>query len=127
MPYPLGSRKTRVRPLALVRHDTDLWSIEYQLAWQAGLIPIPVRMTVLRLGDGQIILHSPGPISPELREELGALGRVGFIVVPQAHGKFAGQASLSYPFAQLLAAPSASWRRKPHSFHASLADQPPAA
>jgi len=37
---------------ALVLHDTDLWSTEYALAWQAGLVPIPVRMTVIRLGDG---------------------------------------------------------------------------
>jgi len=83
-------------------------------------------MTVLRL-DRQLILHSPGPISPELREELDALGPVGFIVVPQAHGKFAGQASQSYPSAQLLAAPSAPRQRKSLFFHASLADQPPAA
>lgn len=83
-------------------------------------------MTVLRLDDGQLILHSPVPIAPELRKELDALGPVGFIVVPQAHGRFAGQISRSYPSAQLLAAPSASWRRKPLSFHASLADQRPA-
>src|SRR3990172_8415666 len=110
----------------LVRHDTDLWSIEYQLGWQAGLIPIPVRMTVLRLADRQLILHSPVPISSELREELDALGPVGFIVVPQAHGRFAAQVSQIYPSAQLLAAPSAPWRRKSLSFHALLADQPPA-
>ena len=119
--------ETRGRPLALVRHDTDLWSTEYQLGWQAGLIPMPVRMTVLRLADGQLILHSPVPISHELREELDALGPVGFVVVPHAHGKFAGQASQRYPSAQLLAAPSASRRRKSLSFHSSLADQPPAA
>ena len=115
----------RVRPPELVRHDKDLWSAEYQFGWQAGLVPIPVRMTVLRLGDGQLILHSPVPISSELREELDALGPVGFIVVPQAHGRFAAQVSQSYPSAQLLAAPSAPWRRKSLSFHALLADQPP--
>jgi len=119
--------EARVGPLALVRHDTDLWSTEYQFGWQAGLIPIPVRMTVIRLSDGQLILHSPVPLSPELRDELDALGPVGFIVVPEAHGRFAGGASQSYPSAQLLAAPRAPWRRKSLTFHASLADQPPAA
>lgn len=116
----------RVRPPELVRHDKDLWSAEYRFGWQAGLVPIPVRMTVLRLGDGQLILHSPVPISSALREELDALGPVGFIVVPRAHGRFAAQVSQSYPSAQLLAAPSAPWRRKSLSFHALLADQPPA-
>ena len=125
----LGSRwagQPGVKPLALVRHDADLWSTEYELGWQAGLIPIPVRMTVIRLGDRRLVLHSPGPILPELRDELDALGQVAFIVVPEAHGRFAAEAAQSYPAARLLAAPRAPWRRKSLSFHASLADQPPA-
>jgi len=75
--------------------------------WQAGLIPIPVRMTVIRLADAQLILHSPVPISPELRNELDALGPVGFIVVPKAHGRFADQAAKLYPSAELVSAPGA--------------------
>jgi glyoxylase-like metal-dependent hydrolase (beta-lactamase superfamily II) len=113
--------------LVLVRHDTELWSAEYQLGWQAGLIPIPVRMTVIRLADGQLILHSPGPLSPQMADELGALGPVAFIVVPQAHGRFAGPAAERYPAARLLAAPRAPWRQRSLSFHSSLADLPPAA
>ncbi len=109
----------------LVQHDTDLWSAEHEFGWQAGLVPIPVRMTVIRLGDGPLILHSPIPISRELRGELDALGPVGFIVVPRAHGRFAEQASQSFPAARLVAAPSAPSRRKSLPFHASLADQPP--
>jgi hypothetical protein len=84
-------------------------------------------MTVLRLRDGQLILHSPVPISSELRDELDALGRVGFIVVPEAHGKFAGQAAELFPSARLLAAPGPPARRESLAFHASLADEPPAA
>ena len=112
---------------ALVLHDTDLWSTEYALAWQAGLVPIPVRMTVIRLGDGQVIVHSPGPLSPGLRAELAAVGPVAFLVVPQAHGRFAAEAARTYPDAQLLSAPAAPWRRKALAFHGSLGDRPPAA
>lgn len=36
----------------LVKHDTDLWSTEYELAWQGGLVPIPVRMTAIRFRAG---------------------------------------------------------------------------
>jgi hypothetical protein len=113
--------------MALVRHDTDLWSIEYQFGWQRGLVQIPVRMTVIRLGSGQLILHSPVPISPALRDELAALGPVGFIVVPNAHGRFAEQAFRIYSSAQLLAAPAPPARRESLPFRGSLADQPPAA
>lgn len=111
--------------MALVQHDTDLWSTEHQFGWQAGLVSIPVRMTAIRLADRLLILHSPVPISPELREALDALGSVGFIVVPEAHGRFAGRAAAEYPSARLLGAPSAPRRRKSLRFHASLADQPP--
>jgi hypothetical protein len=110
----------------LVRHDTDLWSTEHQFGWQGGLVEIPVRMTVIRLANGQLILHSPIPISPGLRDELAALGPVGFIVVPTAHGRFAEQATRIYSSAQLLAAPSPPGRRKSLPFHGALEDQTPA-
>jgi glyoxylase-like metal-dependent hydrolase (beta-lactamase superfamily II) len=90
-------------------------------------VPVPVRMTVIRLRAGGLILHSPGPLAPALREELDALGPVAFIVVPQMHGRFAGRAAKAYPSARVLAAPAAPSLREPLAFHASLADQPPAA
>jgi hypothetical protein len=110
---------------SLVQHDADLWSASHVFRWQAGLVPIPVRMTVIRLGDGQLILHSPVPVSPEIRLELEALGPVGFIVVPRAHGRFAGQVAEIYPSARLLAAPDPGWRQKKLSYHGSIADEPP--
>ncbi len=88
--------------MALVRHDTDLWSAEHTFGWQGGLVPIPVRMTALRLGDGALVLHSPVPITPELGAELDALGRVGWIVVPKAHGRFAPAAAARWPSARVL-------------------------
>lgn len=111
----------------LVQHDADLWSTEYELAWQGGLVPIPVRMTVIRVADGELILHSPAPLTRTLRDELDALGRVGSIVVPWAHGAFAEQAALAYPAARLLAAPAPPRRRGALRFDGSLADQPPEA
>ena len=109
----------------LVKHDTDLWSTEYELAWQGGLVPIPVRMTIIRLPDGDLILHSPAPLPETLRADLDGLGRVGFIVIPWAHGAFARQAGQVYPEARLLAAPQASRRRREIGFHATVADHAP--
>ena len=86
----------------LVPLDTDLWSHEFTLAWQRGLVPIPVRMTVIRLRDGRLVLHSPAPLDANLGAELDALGEVAFIVVPDAHGKFAAAAAAAYPRAQAL-------------------------
>jgi hypothetical protein len=91
----------------LLQHDTDLWSTEYEIGWLGGTVPLSVRTTLIRLRDGRLILHSPGPISPELRRELDALGPVGFIVVPAAHGKFAKAAGQAFPNAQVLDAATA--------------------
>lgn len=111
--------------MPLAQHDTDLWSVPHVFPWQAGLVPIPLRMTVIRLGDGQLILHSPIPVSAELRGELEALGPVGFIVVPWAHGRYAAEVSEIFPTARLLAAPEPPSRRKALAFDAALADDPP--
>ena len=81
----------------LVHHGPELWSAEHTFGWQGGLIPIPVRMAVIRLADGRLVLHSPVPIPPELRAELDALGPVGVILVPKAHGRFADAAAQLYP------------------------------
>jgi hypothetical protein len=59
-------------------------------------------MAVIRLPGGPLIVHSPAPMSPELRAGLDALGRVAFIVAPAAHGRFAAEAAQAYPSAQLL-------------------------
>ena len=84
-------------------------------------------MTVLRLGDGQLVLHSPIPISAALHDELAALGPVGFVVVPNAHGKFARAAAKRFATAKVLAAPTLPRDQRSLAVHGSLADQPPPA
>ena len=113
--------------MQLVQHDTDLWSAECVIPWQGGLVPIPVRMTVIRIGGRELILHSPIPLTAALRQELDGLGRVAFVAVPEAHGRFAEQAARTYPNARLLAAPKPPARRKSLSFGGSIDDQSPAA
>lgn len=48
----------------------------------AGGIPLPIRMTVLRLAGGELLLHSPIPYRPGLHRALEGLGRVGHLVAP---------------------------------------------
>jgi hypothetical protein len=112
--------------MSLVEHDADLWSVEHEFRWQAGLITIPVRMTIIRLSDERLVLHSPIPLSTELRAELDLLGTVGFIIVPDAHGKFADQVSEPFPAARLIAAPGPRSQRRSDPALASLSDHPPA-
>jgi pimeloyl-ACP methyl ester carboxylesterase len=63
----------------------DIWTVEgpeidYRLA---GLsLPCPTRMTVIRLHDGALWLHSPVCLTDDLAARLDALGPVGAIIAP---------------------------------------------
>jgi len=48
----------------------------------AGGIPLPLRMTVLRLAGGELLLHSPIPYEPGLQRAVERLGRIGHLVAP---------------------------------------------
>ncbi len=60
------------------------------------------RMTVVRLGDGGLFMHSPIAIDAELKGEIDALGQVAHIVAPSLyHHVHAGGAVALYPNAKL--------------------------
>lgn len=44
-----------------------------------------LRMTVVRLSDGNLWVHSPTPISVDVKSEIDALGAVSTIVAPNNH------------------------------------------
>jgi hypothetical protein len=70
------------------------------------------RMTVVRLGDGTVLLHSPVPIDGALKSEIDALGDVGHIVAPNLfHHVHAGAAVARYPGAKLHIAPGLAKKR----------------
>ncbi len=70
------------------------------------------RMTVVRLGDGSLFLHSPVAIDGALKGEIDALGTVGHIVAPNLfHHMHAGSAMERYPSAKLHIAPGLGKKR----------------
>jgi hypothetical protein len=70
------------------------------------------RMTVARLPDGGLLLHSPVPLTDDLRREIDALGPVRQIVCPNLfHHTYAGEAQRAYPAALLLAPPGMEKKR----------------
>lgn len=51
----------------------DLWVVDGPLIRfgpRPMSMPFPTRMTVIRLGEGDLFIHSPTPLSPQLAEEL---------------------------------------------------------
>lgn len=94
----------------LTPHAPNLWSASHHFS-VSGLA-ISSRMTVVRLADGALWLHSPVPINAALQAELQALGEVRFIMAPnKMHYLFAGACAALYPHAQLWGAPGLRAKR----------------
>ncbi|HPG01980.1 MAG: DUF4336 domain-containing protein, partial [Hyphomicrobiales bacterium] len=64
----------------------EIWIVdgpEIRMDYVAGLaIPFPTRMTIVRLPDGALWLHSPVAFDPALAADVMALGPVAFIIAP---------------------------------------------
>ena len=72
-----------------------------------------VRMTVLRLGSDDLVLHSPTRVTVGLQAALERLGRVRHLVAPNlAHLSFIADWKRAYPNATLWAAPGVESRGK---------------
>ena len=91
-------------------------------------VPFPTRMTVARLADGALWVHSPTPLTPALGEAVDALGPVRFLVAPNLlHYWWVGAWKARYPEAQAYSAPGAQKRAAGHfdGFDADLRGEPP--
>lgn len=83
-------------------------------------------MTVIRLVDGRLLLHSPLPLDAPLRAELDALGPVAYAVAPsRVHHLYAGDVAQSYPGARLWIAPGLERKRPDLDYVAILGDEAP--
>ena len=84
-------------------------------------------MTVIRLVDGSLLLHSPVVLDPDLRRALDAIGRVRFVVAPnRVHHLYAGDVATAYPEARLWIGPGLERKRPDLRFVAVLGDEAPA-
>ncbi len=85
-------------------------------------------MSVIRLKGGELFLHSPVSLDPELRGELDGLGTVRFAVAPnRMHHLFIGEYAEAYPKLELFAAPGLETKRKDVAWQGVLGDEAPPA
>jgi hypothetical protein len=84
------------------------------------------RMTIVRLPDRKLWLHSPISLSPELIAEISGLGEVGHIVCPNAfHHMYAGAAREAFPKAKLYGPQQLQKKRSDLRFDTTLSDTAP--
>src|SRR5690349_23175602 len=67
-------------------------------------MPLTATMTVLRLGDGSLLIHSPVAFTPERRAAVEALGPVAHLYAPNLfHHLRLGEWSAVFPTARVHA------------------------
>jgi hypothetical protein len=77
-------------------------------------LPFTTRMTVVRLGNGDLFLHSPIAFDPALADRFRAMGKVRHLVSPhQFHYAHIGEWSRAFPQAVTWASPRV--RERAHS------------
>lgn len=85
---------------AMIQLEENLWTVEGAIP----RLPIKRRMTVIRLSDGRLVLHSPMMLRPEAMKELEALGPIAFAIVPNGfHRMGAPRYKKQYPGIQIVA------------------------
>ena len=109
---------------ALTPLAADLWVARRPLPLLVG--DIGTHMTVVRLPDGGLFLHSPAPFDAETKRALDEIGPVRCVAAPsKVHHFFVGAYVAAYPEARLFAAPGLPEKRQDLRFDAILGDDPP--
>lgn len=84
----------------------NVWIVDSGPLHVAGLMPLPVRMTVIRLGSGELLLHSPTRFDATLRQAIEQHGRITHLVAPNvAHWSFVEAWQRACPEARVWASP----------------------
>ena len=111
--------------MELLEHtQKQIWTLDYPVHY-AGL-DFSARMTVIRLPDGRVMLHSPCEIDAPLSERLRELGDVTFIVAPGTYHYFhIASAQAAFPEAETWICPGIERKRPELEFDWFLSDRSP--
>jgi len=102
---------------------SDLWVTESPQRFLG--LEVGARMTVIRLPDGNLLLHSPIAADADLVSEVQALGPVTYLVAPNKfHHLFVGDWQRACPEATIYAAPGLDTKRADLTIAGVLGDEP---
>lgn len=103
----------------------DLWTLDGDPLRMLG-IPFRTRMTVVRLPDGGLWLHSPVAPTPERLSAVAKLGPVRHLVAPCTfHHLHVATWSAAHPDATIWGVPGLRERYPERRFDETLSDEPP--
>jgi hypothetical protein len=104
----------------------QVWLGRYPVRYSG--IDFDARMSVIRLANGGLMLHSPGPIDSALKRAIEELGRVDHIVAPGSYHYFhVPAAQAAFPEADTFICPGVERKLPQLEFDWLLGDRPPGA
>lgn len=108
--------------LQLKQIGNEIWTYEGSKVNFYGF-PFPTRMTIIRLNNNDLWIHSPAKINKELKKELNNLGTIKYLVSPnKLHHLFLSEWIEAYPDAKTFSPPGLSPKRKDINFDVELSD-----
>lgn len=103
-----------------------IWTMDYPIKLVG--FAFNARMSVVRLADDKLLLHSPGPIEDAVAAAIDELGEVRYIVAPGLfHHLYVAQAQARFPHAETYICPGVECRNPSLSFDWILGSRAPAA
>jgi hypothetical protein len=103
-----------------------IWLCRYPVTYMG--MKLYARMTIVRLDDGRLMLHSPCEIDDSLRHALAERGEVAYIVAPGTfHYLYVASAQAAYPKAETFICPGIERKRPDMHFDWLLGDIAPQA
>lgn len=101
----------------------DVWTVTREAKFWG--LETGSRMTIVRLSDGGLFVHSPVGLDDATRSAVDALGPVVAVVSPSVfHHLHVGPWMAAYPKAIFAACPGLEWKRPDLAFHEVLGDRP---
>jgi hypothetical protein len=121
-----GRRCARCR-MELEEHiPGTIWIAEYPVHY-CGL-DFSARMTIIRLADGRLILHSPCEIDDAVASQILGLGSPAFLIAPGSyHYLHLQSAQIAFPDAEVWICPGVERKDPDLEFDWILSDRPPSA
>jgi hypothetical protein len=104
---------------ALTNLAPDLWIATKQFTNELGVVTS--RMTVIRLKDRRLLVHSPVPIEPDLSFAVEKLGQPAALIAPNLfHHQFISEWRSAFPEAKAFCAPGLATKRNDIKFDGVL-------
>ncbi len=101
--------------------EDRIWEVRHWLKMPGPGVYFNCRMTIIKLEDGSVLLHSPVPIDEETASAIEEIGPVSAIIAPSLlHHLFVPEVVTRYPDATRFAAPGLAEKRQDIDFHHTL-------